>query len=68
MKYYSYLLLIFVLVGCENNDEDIYRYSKIISQSKEYSVYLDMSEIGNIHVRAGVPQTKPFKILSNDNY
>lgn len=63
-----FLLLIFVLLGCENNDEDIYRYSKIISKSKEYSVYLDMSEIGNIQVTSGLPQLKPFRILSNDKY
>ena len=68
MKYHSYLLLIFVLLGCENNDEDIYRYSKIISHSKEYSVYLDMSEIGNIQVKERLPQTEPFKIVCNDKY
>jgi hypothetical protein len=68
MKYHSYLLLIFVLLSCENNDEDNYRYSKINSQSKEYSVYLDMSEIGNIQVTTKLPQLTPFKILSNDKY
>jgi hypothetical protein len=68
MKYHSYLLLIFVLLSCENNDEDNYRYSKINSQSKEYSVYLDMSEIGNIQVTTELPQLTPFKILSNDKY
>lgn len=68
MKQYFYLVLIFVLIGCEDSYEDIYRYSKIISQSKEYSVYLDMSEIGNIQVTAGMPQVAPFKIVSNDNY
>ena len=68
MKYHFYLLLIFVLLGCENNDEDIYRYSKIISKSKDYPVHLDMSEIGNIQVTDGLPQITPFKILSNDKY
>jgi hypothetical protein len=68
MKYQYCLLLLFVLLGCENNDEDIYRYSKITSQSKDYSVYLDMSEIGNIQVTPGLPQLTPFKILSNDKY
>ncbi|MBW6481140.1 MAG: hypothetical protein K0B37_17055 [Bacteroidales bacterium] len=68
MKYHFYLLLIFVLLGCENNYEDSYRYSKIISQSKDYSVYLDMSEIGNIQVTARLPQGSLFKIVSNDKY
>ncbi|MCX6238056.1 MAG: hypothetical protein NTY07_10980 [Bacteroidia bacterium] len=52
MKHHFYLFLILVLLGCENNYEDIYSYSKIISQSKEYPVYLDMSEVGNIQVTA----------------
>jgi hypothetical protein len=68
MKHPFYLLLILVLLGCENNSEDIYRYSKVISESKNYSVYLDMSEIGNIQVRSSLPQAAPFKILSNDKY
>lgn len=68
MKYYCCLLLIFILPGCENNVEDIHRYSKIISQSKDYPVYLDMSEIGNIQVTTGSPQLTPFKIVANDKY
>jgi hypothetical protein len=68
MKHHFYLLLVLVLLGCENNNEDIYRYSKIISQLKEYSVYLDMSEIGNIQVSAIMQQVSPFKIVSNDKY
>jgi len=57
-----------MLLGCENNYEDIYRFSKVISQSKDYPVYLDMSDIGNIQAKARVPQVAPFKILSNDKY
>ena len=68
MKYHFYLFLILVLLGCEDNSEDIYRYSKSTSQSKEYPVYLDMSEIGNIQVTARLPQVAPFKIVFNDNY
>ena len=68
MKHHFYLFLVLVLLGCENNSEDIYRYSKVISQSKEYPVYLDMSEIGNIQVTARLPQAAPFKIVSNDKY
>ena len=68
MKHHFCLLLVLVLLGCENNIEDIYRYSKIISESKEYSVYLDMSEIGNIQVSSIMPQASPFKIVSNDKY
>jgi hypothetical protein len=68
MKPHSYLLLVLLLLGCENNNEDIYRYSKVISQSKAYSVYLDMSEIGNIQVTARLPEAAPFKIVSNDKY
>ena len=68
MKHHFYLFLVLVLLGCENNSEDIYRYSKVISRSKEYPVYLDMSEIGNIQVTAGLPQVAPFKIGSNEKY
>ena len=68
MKHLFYLFLVLLLLGCEDNTEDIYRYSKIISQSKEYPVFLDMSEIGNIQVKAGMPQVAPFKIVSNDKY
>jgi hypothetical protein len=68
MKHHFYLFLVLVLLGCENTSEDIYRYSKVISQSKEYPVYLDMSEIGNIQVTARMPQVAPFKIVSNDKY
>jgi hypothetical protein len=68
MKHQFYLFLVLVLLGCENNYEDIYRYSKVISQSKEYPVYLDMSEIGNIQVKAKLPQVAPFKVVSNDKY
>lgn len=68
MKHHFYLLLVFVLLGCEDSNEDIYRYAKVISQSKDYPVYLDMSEIGNIRVTARLPQISPFKIVSNDKY
>ena len=68
MKQSFYLFLVLILLGCENNIEDIYRYSKNISQSKDYPVYLDMSEIGNIQVKANLPLSAPFKILSNDKY
>lgn len=68
MKHFLYLFLVFGLLGCENSTEDIYRYSKIKSESKSYPVYLDMSEIGNIQVKAQLPQTEPFKIVHNDNY
>ena len=68
MKHHFYLFLFLVLLGCENSYEDIFRYSKVISQSKEYQVYLDMSEIGNIQVKAKLPQVAPFKVVSNDKY
>nr|WP_321357222.1 hypothetical protein [uncultured Draconibacterium sp.] len=68
MKQFFYLLLILFLVGCEDEYEDIYRYSKIITQSKDYPVYLDMGEVGKIQVKAESPQESPFKIVSNDNY
>jgi len=68
MKHQAYLFLVLVLFGCENNYEDIYSYSKVISQSKGYPVYLDMSEIGNIQVKTNSSLVEPFKILSNDKY
>ena len=66
--FYFFLVLVLVLSGCENSFEDIYRYSKVISQSKEYPVYLDMSDIGKIQVKSSLPQVAPFKIVSNDKY
>ena len=68
MKHNFFFLLLLVLFGCENGFEDIYRYSKTISQSKTYPVYLDMSEIGKIQVKTAAPQVAPFKIVSNDQY
>ena len=68
MKHLFYFLLVFVLLGCENSNEDIYRYSKLKSEPKTYPVYLDMSVIGNIQVKERLPQTEPFKIVYNDKY
>ena len=68
MKRFFYLFLAIVLLGCEDSMEDIHRYSKIISESKDYPVYLDMSEVGNIQVIASMPQESPFKIVFNNNY
>lgn len=66
MKHHYYLFLVLVLLGCEDNFEDLHRYTT--TQSKEYPVYLDMSEIGEIQVKASLQQEAPFKIVSNDNY
>ena len=68
MKHYFYLFLVLILFGCDDKYEDIYRYSKIKSESKVYPVYLDMSEIVNIQVKERSPQREPFKIVSNDKY
>jgi len=68
MKKIFPLLLLLFLFGCEDDIENIYRYSKIITQYKSYPVYLDMSEIGNIQVKSTSPLESPFKILSNNEY
>jgi hypothetical protein len=68
MKHLFFLFLVLVLPGCEDTYEDTYRYSKLITQSKEYPVFLDMSETGNIQVIAKSPLVTPFKILSNDKF
>ncbi len=68
MKTIIYMILLLILFGCEENVENIYRYSKIVTQSKEYPVYLDMSEIGKIQVKLNSPIETPFKILSNDDF
>jgi len=68
MKPYLYLFLVLVLFGCDDAFKDVVRYSMIVSKSKEYPVYLDMSEIGKIQVKSKVPQVAPFKIVSNDKY
>jgi hypothetical protein len=68
MKQLFCLFLVLFLFGCEDTFEDTHRYSKLITQSKEYPVYLDMSETGKIQVEANSPLAAPFKILSNDRY
>jgi hypothetical protein len=68
MRYLVFLLLPFVLMGCEDTTEDVYRYSKIVTQSKQYPVYLDMSEIDDVQAKDQLPLEAPFKIVSNDNY
>lgn len=68
MKQLSCLFLLLVLLGCEDNFEDTHRYSKLITSSKDYPIYLDMMEIGDIQVRENSTLLSPFKILSNDNY
>lgn len=68
MKQLFYLFLLLVLLGCEDDYEDTHRYSKLITQSKGYSVYLDLSEIKNVQVKSDLALSAPFKILSNDNY
>lgn len=65
------LLLAFIIlfmIGCEDSNEDIHRYLRNITQTKEYPVYLDMSEIGNIQVTAKPELVSPFKIVSNDKF
>lgn len=66
--FYVLLCLVFVMVGCDNDYEDIHRYTKIISQSKAYPLYLDMSEIADIQVKSQQPLQSPFKIVANDKY
>lgn len=68
MKKAFYIVLFLNLVACADKHEDTYRYSRIISQSKEYPVYLDMSEIGNIQVKTKVAPVAPFKIVFNGKY
>ena len=65
--FYLIILSIFFL-GCDDNYENIHRYSKTISQSKQYPVYLDMSEIEKIQVKEKTSLVSPFKILANDKY
>jgi hypothetical protein len=68
VKQLFYLFLLLFLFGCEDIFKDTYHYSQTITQSKEYPVFLDMSEIGNIQVKANSPIVAPFKILSNTKY
>ena len=68
MKNKFVIVLFFVLVACEDQYEVTHKYSRLISQSKTYPVYLDMSEIGNIQVKNSAIPATPFKIVSNDKY
>jgi len=65
---YVFLFLILIVSGCDNDYEDFHRFSKVISQSKAYPLYLDMSEIADIHVLSKQPLQSPFKIVANDRY
>ncbi|MDO5522608.1 MAG: hypothetical protein Q4G48_01015 [Bacteroidia bacterium] len=45
MKKLFFLILLSILFfGCDDNYEITHKYSRTISQSKQYPVYLDMSE------------------------
>jgi len=68
MKKLFYITLLLVLVACEDQYENTYRYSRTISQLKTYPVYLDMSETGKIQVKPSATIEAPFKIVSNDQY
>ena len=68
MKRLHCLFLALVLLACEDSYEDTHRYTKIITQSKAYPVYLDMSDISNIQVKAELPLTSPFRIQSNNSH
>ncbi|HEY3370531.1 MAG TPA: hypothetical protein VGK10_06765 [Prolixibacteraceae bacterium] len=68
MKQLFYLILVLFLFGCKGTLDDTTHYSISKTESKEYPVYLDMSEIGNIQVKANSTIVAPFKILSNDRY
>lgn len=68
MKQLLYLLLFILLSGCEDSFENAHRYSKMITQSKEYPIYLDMSEISDIKVTEAATIAFPFKIVSNGRY
>jgi hypothetical protein len=68
MRPQYYMMLVLVLLGCEDKYEDIYRYSKIVTETKEYPIYLDMSEIANIRIMEKTTMTAPFKTMSNDKY
>lgn len=60
--------LILIVTGCDDSFENSFRYSKIITQSKSYPVYLDNSELGKIKVRADMTMISPFKVLANNKY
>jgi len=68
MKKVIYIILLFALVACEDQYETTHKYSRLIYQSKDYPVYLDMSEISKIQVKSSVTAVAPFKIISNDHY
>lgn len=68
MKKLIYLVVILALFACDDTYEDLHRYTKIATSSKQYPVFLDMSEVGKIQVKASEAIEKPFKITSNDNY
>lgn len=68
MKHLVNLFLVLLLLGCDDSFLDIYHYSRIITGSKEYSVYLDMSEIGKVQVKSETSISTPFKILSDERF
>lgn len=70
MKNYLYTLLIVLLAfgSCDDSSEVFNRYSKIIDQSKDYPVYLDMTDIAIVKAVGTAVIESPFKIASNNSH
>ena len=69
MKKIFYIVLVCVLCGCEDRLEEIHRYARFYSLTKDYPIYLDASEIVvDIEVTKPVQPQAPFKIVSNGSY
>jgi hypothetical protein len=70
MKYIFKLLILLVLVtSCDNEFETIHTYSKQYNLSKDYPIFLDVSNIlTNIQVKPSVNPEATFKIASTDKY
>ena len=68
MKRTLYVALLLILIGCADKYEDSHRYSRWVTQTKNYPIYLDMSEVTNIQVKRSGALEQPFKIVFNDRY
>lgn len=62
------LLLLIGGAGCDDEYSTYHSFTKEVTQSKSYPVYLDMGKVGAIAVKSTSPLVSPFKIVSNPSH
>ena len=69
MKNIYYIVLLFILVACEDKNQVTHEYSRPYTVSKEYPIQLDVRDIlVDIQVKSPVNPNTTFKIVVTDKY